>query len=346
LQESIKYISLVLLLFCGYQGYTQQPTGINKVDLQVADSSNYSYYVSAHFYGGSQNVSGYPASTILGNIDLLNASSNSFTVCSGDLFKDIRGQRELYDTILFNRLSKPLFNAVGNHDVTDDLFETHYGLTSYSFQIGSDMHVVLNTELDEGSIEGAQLTMLKNALGTPGISNLLIYSHRPIWAEASDEYDGIFKGNTVSTFGINFNEVVAPLIEGLDKSTNLYWFSGSLGGDAVASFFYHENGNLHYIQSAIRDLKRDALLQVKSKDGEISFETVSLTGEALDKLESYNMEAWRDQHPVEEFNFRLVPFYIKSMLTHRFFWYGIIYTILGVIMVLFIRKLRRRKKGV
>ncbi|MFT7611139.1 MAG: hypothetical protein ACI9J3_000081 [Parvicellaceae bacterium] len=346
LQGTIKYIIPILLLLCCCIGQAQQPIGINKVSLGIPDSSSYSYYVSAHFYGGNQNVSGYPASTILGNVDLLNAASNSFTICSGDLFKDIRGQWKLYDTTFFNKLTKPLFNAVGNHDVTDDLFETHYGPTSYYFQIGKDIHVVLNTEADDGSIKGEQLKMLKKAMSISGVSNILIYSHRPIWAEATKEFDDIFKGNTVSTFGINFNSEVAPLLESLNKDINLYWFSGSLGGGAVASFFYHEKDNLHYIQSAIRDLKRDALLQVKSNNGNISFETVSLTGETLKELESYNLDAWRDKHPVKEFNYRLVPFYIKSMLTHRFFWYGIIYMFLGVIFILFIKKIRNRRKRV
>ncbi|MBK6526581.1 MAG: hypothetical protein IPG07_14185 [Crocinitomicaceae bacterium] len=47
-----------------------------------------------------------------------------------------------------------MFNAVGNHDITGSVYQENYGATFFKFQIGNDIHVILNTELDNGDLEG------------------------------------------------------------------------------------------------------------------------------------------------------------------------------------------------
>ena len=51
--------------------------------------SNYSFIVSGHFHGQSNNGSTYPASTVLASIDTLNKLNPTFLMSLGDLFLDV-----------------------------------------------------------------------------------------------------------------------------------------------------------------------------------------------------------------------------------------------------------------
>ena len=44
-------------------------------------------------------------------------------MCLGDLFGDVSTDIPQYQKSLFDKLEKPLFNAVGNHDIKDDHYE-------------------------------------------------------------------------------------------------------------------------------------------------------------------------------------------------------------------------------
>lgn len=307
-----------------------------------SDTNHYSFIVGGHFYGGNTNSTGLPTNTVLANLHVFNDTSNHFTICVGDMFKDRDKDVPLYKDYFFSKLKRPIFNALGNHDITGTIGTKENPQTAL-WKYGPDVHVVLNTELDDGSIIGNQLELLKEALNS-GAENVFIYSHRPVWAEEDIEMEGIFKNNTRSRFGVNFNSEIKPLLEAVEPKTNIFWFSGSLGGDAPASFFYHEVGNIRYMQTAVRGLKRDGVIKVESKLGKVSFQPISFTGESLQSLESYNLDFWRTSHPEEEFNYRLIKLYLEEMVFHRYFWYGVLYTILAVVVIAWWRKRKRRTK--
>jgi hypothetical protein len=132
----------------------------------------------------------------------------------------------------------------------------------------------------------------------------------------------------------------------MGKNASVYLFSGSLGNAPASFFYFHDQPNsISIIGTAIRALKRDALLYVHVKQGKVSFETVSLTGETLLPLESYSVDFWKDEVGEEPFNWRLVPYYCKLMITHRFFWYGVL-SMVGIFIVYFWIKRRRLKKAI
>jgi hypothetical protein len=310
----------------------------------------YSFFVSGHWHGSSTNQSGFPASTILANIEKINNDSAWFLVSTGDIFLDVRKDIPNYETYLFNKLEKPLYNAVGNHDISGSIYEEKFGSTSSSFFIESELYIILNTECNDGSIKGEQLKFFEDALSkhateeTP-IKNIFIFSHRPIWAEENEELKNLFVDNTKSEFGNNFESEILPLLIKYTKKSSIYWFSGSLGGNAPASFFYYKDkNNITYIQSAIRDLPRDGLLKVKVSHGQVSFETVSLTSQQMPKLEDCGLNLWKNP-PAESFNYRLIPLYTKQMVFHRYFWYGASITLFVTVIVFFLRRRITRKKS-
>lgn len=308
--------------------------------LYVGNDATSTFIIGGHFYGGNDNKSGYPASTILANIDEINSKHPEYVFCTGDLYRDFKNDQEKYDRALIKKLNCPLINAVGNHDVS---WSGEVSVNYQSVITAGVTHIVLDTELDNGHIEGDQFYFLKRELESAE-STVFIYSHRPIWCEENEELAHLFNGNTRS--GTNYQADILPLLESSGRT--IYWFSGSLGGNAAASFFYHhQSEHIYYINTAIRNLPRDGLIEVNVVGGKPSFSVFSLTGKDLMALEEYDLAFWGENEGDEnKFNFRLVPLYIKQMLTHRYFWYGFIYTVVGVLLLLFIRRRRIARRGV
>jgi hypothetical protein len=341
------------LLFCTLLLFSvalnaQVVSPFNKLPVVVNDDNNYSFLVGGHFHGSSFNVSGFPAASLLANIETLNSDSASFLISTGDLFLDIRNNIPTYQRSFFNKLKIPLLNAVGNHDVSGDVYNTNFGKTWFQFVIGTELFIVLDAEINDGSIKGEQLKFLTDALETnchesSAIKNVFIFSHRPIWTDGNEKLSTIFLDNTQADFGTNFKSDILPIVKKYSSKTALYWFSGSLGANAPASFFYYKDDNkITYIQSAIRDLPRDGIIQVNILSSKVSFETISFTEQQMPKLENCGLNLWSNASKEEPFNYRLIPLYIKQVFFHRFFWYGLAG---GVICILIVHRIRKRLKA-
>ncbi len=316
-------------------------------------SSEYSFIVSGHFHGASSNASTFPASTLQANIDTLNLLHPSFLMSLGDMFLDVnQSYIDHYQRSLFDKLKMPLFNAVGNHDCSNgNMYEKIFGAEYFTFKKDSELFIVLNTEVNDGSIKNNQLSFLTDVLKKETYcKNIFIFSHRPVWAENNERYKKLFNGNTRTMFGNNnFEEIVRPLLMNYSKEKKIYWISGSLGG-GPASFFYdiEPETNITFMQTAIRDQEHDAALQVNVKNGNVSFSGISFTGQKMDLIENYTIAYWSNTlAPDQKFNYRLLPFLTLQMILHYYFWVGFV-TALFVIMiwVLFKRKIKNSKKDI
>ncbi|MFI5203389.1 MAG: metallophosphoesterase family protein [Flavobacteriales bacterium] len=341
-----KYIVHIFLLVVLNVNGKESP--FNRLKLVHDSTLNFSFIVSGHFHGSSSNISGFPASSLQGNIGKINLLGAHFMVSTGDMFLDIRNDIPNYKKALFSRLTVPLFNVPGNHDYPKSVYEENFGKTYGHFFYKNCVFLLLDTEMDNGSLKGEQWQLFQDVIlkcsGGNSIRNVFIFSHRPVWAEDDEELKNIFLENTKSTFKTNFETEVEPFLKKIKKKLNFYWFSGSLGGQAPASFFYHKSDErITYIQSAIRDLPHDAMLQVYVEKGNVRFETFSLNHNKAPELEECNREMWK-RGPVEKpFNYRLIKLYMVNMLTHRYFWYGVCWTTVGIGLIWFCRKRRRKK---
>lgn len=358
----IKITILIFLLSASTSGYTERlppeyyykisdiRSPFNGIKLGFKDSTGqYSFVVSGHFHGSSSNQSGFPAASLLANIDVLNKMKLTFIASTGDLFMDPVKDFENYKSAFFQKLNAPLFNAVGNHDLSEKVgsYSPQKDQPNFHhFYINTELFIFLDTEFKDGSLDEKQFSHLKSYLESSeyGEKNIFIFSHRPIWSEEDEEMKDFFLDNTRSKFGNNFKSDVEPLLIEAAKTKNIFWCSGSLG-NAPASFFYHQDENgITYIQSAIRDLPRDAMLKVNVDNGVVTFETFSLNNNKVEPLEFYNIDYWKKHYKEKEpFNYRLIPLYVKQTVFHRYFWYGIFATSFFVLLIWFIRKRRKKK---
>lgn len=343
-------IYFIVVMFLSLFGLANEKTEIdspfNQQEIINDSTGNYSFIVSGHFHGSGNNRTGYPTNTLLANLNWINSSDNSMLISLGDLFLDVSNDIPQYKKSLFSQLKLPMFNAVGNHDLTGSIYQDNFGETFYYWQINNDIHVVLDTELDDGSLKDEQKKMLENVntlTKSGSISNVFIYSHRTIWAKTYTELDLLFQDNTQAILGNNFESEVLPLLKEIKLNSNVFWFSGSLGSAPASFFQFKDKNDIQYIATAIRGLPRDAVLIVNvNKKGNVSFETKSFTNQKLMPFENYNVNFWNENVGKKEpFNFRLIPFYIKQNLLNHSFWYG--FTIMLMISLIFYW--RKRKKA-
>ncbi|UKN02850.1 hypothetical protein K6119_04890 [Paracrocinitomix mangrovi] len=337
----MKQLLLIISIIAANTLVAQYVSPFNGLNVKEDSTGNYKFIISGHFYGGSANSSGYPTNTLLANIDWINSENPTMLVCLGDLFLDVRNDIPYYERSLFSKLNVPLINSVGNHDLSGDVYQENYGNTYGSFELNGDLHVILDTELDDGDINDDQLSMIQG-ISKNQYNNVFVYAHRTIWKSQYPEMEGIFEDNTQSLLANNFESDVYPLVKEISKHTSVYWFAGSLG-DAPASFFYHQDGNIQFIATAIRGLKRDAFLLVDVKDGEATFTTHSLTGQDLEELTYYNVDFWQENVGKEPFNWRLLPLYIKQTVLSWSFFFGALSASLFIGFIYLIRKKRKAR---
>ncbi|MBK8497401.1 MAG: metallophosphoesterase [Flavobacteriales bacterium] len=326
-----------------------QRSPFNGLEVLPADSTgHYRIIIGGHFHGESTNRSGYPAATLLASLDTINSLGANLFLSTGDLFMDAQKDHARYERAFFSKLKVPFFNAPGNHDLggVDSLYQFFpipYTKTS-AYQVLSNGSrippieggvAILHTEEDDGSIRDVQLELLKNNGEYWNLGSVFIISHRPIWAEDDAQYSDLFKDNTRSLTGTNFQKEVYPILQEIAKHAHVYWISGSLGGEAPSSIFFQEHApNITYIQCAIRDEPRDALLIADVYPDSVHWSALSLTGQQLQAPQTYDAAWWRAQTGRGEgFKWRLLPLYTKQIVTHRAFWWGAAFALLLVSVV-------------
>jgi hypothetical protein len=356
------HLPLLLIALLWSFSLSAQRSPFNGLDVLPADSTgHYRILIGGHFHGESTNRSGFPAATLLANIDTINSLGANLFLSTGDLFMDPVNDLPRYQRSLFSKLKMPFFNAPGNHDVTgDEKCEAEMTLYLASnlppppkFTDGvicelvtlpdtiiSNRAVLLNTEIDGGAVDSLGLRQLIEAARSKD-QIVLIISHRPIWAEEDPTYSPLFEGNTRSMTGTNFKKDVYPLLEQIAKHTHVYWISGSMGGQAPASIFFQQHApNITFIQCAIRDVPRDALLIADVYPDTVKWSALSLTGQTLLAPEAYDAAWWRAHLGNSEgFNWKLLPYLVKTTVFHGAFWWGA-----GIMLLLvwFLRRFLRR----
>lgn len=334
-------VLLVLTFLISAATSAQDSPFTGHTPLPADSSGSYRLLFGGHFHGASTNFSGFPAASILAGIDTINALRANALFSTGDLFLDPAANGERYRRSFFSKLDLALYNAPGNHDLESGDYEQDYGPSYGMLEFGQDRVVWLNTELDNGSIRNEQLIFLRGALQALTGDNVFIVSHRPIWAEGGSPYSALFSGNTRSLLATNFQKEVYPLVEEASQHASVFWISGSMAGRAPASIFFQAHApNITFIQCAIRDVPRDALLVADVKNGVVNWQGISLSGNELRPVEEYDAVFWGRSLPkTEHFNARLIPMYIRLALGKAEFWYGLLS---GVLVLVLLRRAFRR----
>jgi hypothetical protein len=146
----------------------------------------------------------------------------------------------LYDDI-FELDSPNTLWALGNHDYTDTTLQSEYTLrpTYNSHTFRKAVFFVLDTEINGGWIEGAQLDMVNQVLDTlTDASHLILLHHKFIWMPGHPELEPIMTsvangpmGNCphCTPLGNFYNDIYPRLVEVQAAGKEVICIGGDLG---------------------------------------------------------------------------------------------------------------------
>ncbi len=127
--------------------------------------------------------------------------------------ESVQGLRDIF----LDRVTVPLFNAVGNHDLKNGrtFYQSNFGQTYYSFEYGSLQIIVLDTVISHCYIEGHQLDMLnsvlEDALQNNHIRNIFIFAHKLIFLEDEDLRVGRMGCVSMALISHNYGTIFSSL---------------------------------------------------------------------------------------------------------------------------------------
>ena len=334
---------------------------LNGKVLGLSDTpQEYSFFVAGHLYGAPQSPSVFPSASFLANIGMINQNKAKFFILLGDNIQAANPDYiENFKASVCSNIEIPMFNAVGNHDVTKrELYESHFGRTYFDFRHGSELFIILDGQINHGEIVGEQLEYLKSVLDyankSEEIKNVFIFSHNLIWSKNNENLRRVVYPHTNSHSHYenidNFKSVVMPEIIQLSQTKKVFMMSGDIGVSRSLPLLYHEDEkhNITYVACGLGDTEKDAIIKVDiTREGEVTFAPISLTGEKLEEIDHYGINYWATYFgEVERSAHSKLLAKIQRALTNIYFRLGIMFsfTLIGIFIgvFFFLSKLRKR----
>jgi hypothetical protein len=330
-----------LLLLCNTTGKTQSVNGL----AFTPKSDTIRMLISGHWYGDAPNNSGLPTATVWAAIPKIN--QYDAVIHLGDLYRDVSFDHPKYRTEFYPELTVPLYNAVGNHDLTGNFYEQEIAPTDFVLKLQGGVFIILNTERNDGDLDDNQINLFRDSASvwkSQGIKYLFVCTHRPIWLESEADFKGLFPYRTKSVLGNNYNKKVLPVLRDLNKYFQIILLAGSKG-DARASVFYEEGNEFPftYVISAIRGFSDDSWIELVMTPDTLIWKHVACVGDKeLPPLKNYNVDYWKSPDDSPAFNWRLFPLHIKNIFFSIEFWWGILLAIIiGMVTWILIRRVGR-----
>lgn len=374
-----RYILLLLLPFLVLSGVQGQgffdfppASPFNKKVVTAPDSGwGYSFLAGGHLYGAHENErSVFPAASLLGNINRLNANPTKFFMATGDIIRTAKDPAMIEAArTAFSGFNQPVFNAPGNHDLDDrNAYETAFGIVSpntfFRFpgsanQIGffmrDDFYMIMDSEyLLEGqtsqilSFLDRELKRLKER--PTKVRHVFVFSHRLVWALCSDEFAGADDiANEPLQGKVNADSacIVVDRVLELPHTGETYWISGDVGTHWSVPLLYgiNKSKKLTAIATGIGDTQEDALLKVSvSPEGKVSFGTLALTNASWNPVETYTLAYWEKNEKSRENSDSNSGFLakIKAAIGGEVFWGALA---IGLLLGFVVARTLRKKKN-
>jgi hypothetical protein len=365
-----------VLVFSGLrgQGFFDFPPAspFNKRAVTAPDSGwSYTFLAGGHLYGAHENErSVFPAASLMGNLNRLNANPTMFFVATGDILRSSKDPA-IIDAAqtAFSGFTTPLFNAPGNHDLDDRAaYEKVFGIVGantffrlpgsanqFGFFVRDDFYLIMDSEyLLEGqtsqimSFLDRELKRLKERPQT--VRHVFVFSHRLLWALCIDDFaaaDDLANEPLKGKVDADSACLVVDRVLGLPHTGETYWIAGDVGTHWSVPLLYgrDKSKKLTAIASGIGDTPEDALLKVTvSPEGKVTLGTLPLTNANWNPVESYTLPYWdKNQKSIGNSESGSGFFdKIKAAMGGEVFWGALG---IGLVLGLVVARIWRRKRN-
>lgn len=244
---------------------------------------DYSFFIAGHTYGkpGVDNLGLHPP--FEAQFDSINAEEHiAFGVLTGDIVINSTPLDWDHVDAAVDQLNMPIYFAPGNHDIGDnDVFETRYGDTYFSFKHQGDLFIILDPNIDGWNISGDQLDFLKSTLedNQEEENTIHIFTHQLLWWTEDNIYKNVRPNSITSRADeINFWSEIEPLLN--DLANEVFLYAGDVGAHADGcEFMYHHYDNLTFIASGMGGGERDNYIVIDVFDDKsVAFRLLAING--------------------------------------------------------------------
>ena len=344
----MKCIFLYLIAIFNILLPNQIQSPINNKVIEISNDDNYSFIAAGHLYGSPTINSAFPSANILGMIDEINQMNCSFFISLGDNFRETdKIQIDNYIKSFSDKIHIPIFNAVGNHDLTNRIeYESIFGKTYYDFQYKSELYIFLDSELDAPNISELQLQyfmeLINEVSQKPSIKNIFIFSHKLLWTINNPRYDIVYENVNPRTKrgydkNSNVNHLIISLLTTIQKEKNVYWLSGDLGSNGTLPLFFDKDPltGITYIGTGIGDTMEDLILKVDIKNSNVSFMPIRLSDNNPIEISNYGLNSWKNYFHKKESTFLMK---IRFVIFHEYYLLGILTVLAPLMLTVIYRK--------
>lgn len=270
----------ISLLFCVFAPFQSSSYAQFKCDLTTSakpwtktpqiESRNYRFAILADKTGGGETGAFEKA------IAEINQLAPDFVITVGDLIdgyvSDISYSAPQWDRLLsmIGKLEAPFFFVGGNHDLSSQLmtddWKKRFGATYYSFTVGEDLFIVLDTEEHQGrAISQQQVDYFTPILKNWNGRWIYVFMHDPLWYGANrqgfEAIDSLLQGHSYTVFSGHEHQYYMERQNGME-----YYMLATTGGDSrlhgarVGEFDHYLFVTAHDPQPTIANLALGSVL--------------------------------------------------------------------------------------
>ena len=262
------------------------------------------FLVAGHIYGKPGDDEFHPAPSLLRNISFLGMQNPDFIVFLGDtVWKPSHENFDVLDLLILDPFEVPVFNAVGNHDVTKrDLYQSRYGNTVYAFSYKDQLFIILDTTLNYYDLNADQLsfveTTIKDQIKITDIKGINIFMHHVLFLD-EEEVSGkqLLKPNEGDGISEKFHDFLQSTIYPISQSIPVYIYAGDVGafskGNLSPLYKKSPDYNVTFVATGLGNHKFDSILIVEEDpDNHLTISPLSLTGKNMNPIEDYDFQYW------------------------------------------------------
>ena len=276
---------------------------MNSIPL-VDNNQPIKFLVAGHVYGKPGEEEFHPAATLINNVALLRNLNPDFVVFLGDTVWKPKGDNfDTLDLLLLEPLQVPIFNAVGNHDVTKrDIYQERYGDTVFAFIFKNQLFFILDTTLQYYDLNPDQLifvqSTIENQMKASDLSAIHLFMHHLLFLDEEEVYGKQhLKPNEGDGVSESFQDFLKSTLYQVSDSIPIFIYAGDVGafkpGNLSPLYKQDPGHNITFLASGLGNHQNDSILIVEEdNDNYLVITPLSLTGNESKPIESYDFEYW------------------------------------------------------
>ena len=279
------------------------PTGAAMNDKALPENETpLKFLVAGHIYGKPGEDAFHPSPNLINNVSLLDKLDADFMVFLGDtVWKPTEENFDVLAALVLDPLDMPVFNAVGNHDVTKrDIYQERFGSTVFAFQYKQQLFLFLDTTLKYYDLTEDEYTFIRDVIQerSPEITTIHIFMHHVLFLEEEEILSKpLLKPNEADGNSPAFLEFVNSELVPVSATTPIYIYAGDVGAFEIGNLspFYKKmpQANITFLATGLGGNQFDSILILDTApDNSLIIQPFSLTGREMGKIEDYSLEEW------------------------------------------------------